>query len=108
MKYVQLADDFQCSAIQIVPENQECHLQLNAKRLKHHDEVRVDIYAYFESCTGKIVIPRTREVASKAGSGDGPTDVDSLVKGRHHGKGIGKGDGKQLSNKGQGSKQSKV
>ena len=39
-----------------------------------------DSTRYFESCTGKIVTPNAREVESKAGSGDDPMDVDSLIK----------------------------
>ena len=74
---VELADDIKCSAVEsMVPENLECHLQLNARRLKKYDDVRFEIYVYVESCTGKILKPRTHEVASKTGSGD------SLVKGK--------------------------
>ena len=72
----------------MVPASAEGHLQLNARRLKKYGDVRVEIYAYFESCIGNIVEPRTREVA---------LDVDSLVKGNSKGKreGEGKGYGKQ-------------
>ena len=56
---VQLVDDIKCSAVEsIVPESLEHHLQLNARRPKKHD-MRVGIYVYFDSCTGKIVKPKT-------------------------------------------------
>ena len=58
---VELADDIKCSAVEsTVSENLERQLQLNARRLKKYDDVRFEIYAYFESRTGKIAKPRTR------------------------------------------------
>ena len=55
---VEYADDIKCSAVEsMVPENLERHSQLNAGRLKKDDDVRVEIYAQFESCSGKIVRP---------------------------------------------------
>ena len=40
---------------------------------------------YVESCVGEIVKLKTREVAPRAGLGDDPMDVDSLVKGKSQG-----------------------
>ena len=48
------------------------------------------MYACFETCFGKIVKPRTREVASKAGPRDDPMDVDPLVEGKFKTKAMGK------------------
>ena len=62
---VSLADDIKCSAVEsMVAQSLDRHLQLNARRLKIYDEVRVEIGACFESCSGKVVRPRTRDVAS--------------------------------------------
>ena len=70
------------------------------------DDVRVEIYAYFTSCTGNIVTPRKREVTSKADSGDDPMDADFLLWSRatHKGKSRvkGKEDAKQSTNNSKG------
>ena len=104
---VELAEDIKCSAVEsIVPERLERHLQLNAGQLKRYDEVRVEIYAYFESCTGKVVRPRTRDESSKAGSGYDP--IDTLIKGKLTGKSKGKGRRRQaIHEQGKGSKRPK-
>ena len=104
---MELADDRTCSAVtSMVPENPERHLQLNATRLKRYDEVRVEIFEFFESRTRKIVRPRTREVASKAGSGDDPMDVESLITGNY--KGEQQREKQRIWQAIEGSKQSKV
>ena len=61
------------------------------RRLKKYEDVRVQIYVYFQSCTGKIVKLRMREAASKASSGDDPMDVYYLVKGKSKRKSKGEG-----------------
>ena len=76
---VKLAEDIKRSALESMAlEYLERHLPLNVRRLKKFDDVRVEMYAYFESCTGN-----DREVASKEGvKCDDPMDVDSLVEGK--------------------------
>ena len=50
------ADDIKCSAVEsMAPKNIKPFLQLHARRFKKNDAARIDIYAYFVSCTGEVV-----------------------------------------------------
>ena len=91
---VELAVDFKFSAVESMEaESLKRHLQLNTRRLKRYEDMRVEIYAYFVWCTSKIMKPRTRGVASKADSDNESRDVDSPSKGTDKGQGKGKGKG---------------
>ena len=98
----ELADDIKCSAVEaMVPESLERHLQLNAMRLKRYEDVRMEVYSYFEACTGKVARPSVREQVRDEQQST-PMDVDSLMKGKSKGKGRGKGDGKHGKGTGKG------
>ena len=107
---VERAEDIKCRAVgAIVRESLKRRLQLNARRVKICRETRIiEVFSFFESCTGKVVRPRTRDESSKAGSGYDP--IDTLIKGKLTGKSKGKGkeDGKQSTSKGKGPSDPKI